>query len=58
MSKFNINCKKNKLDNQYPYYLWNYRLGHINKIRITELHKEGYLILLIMNHMKLVNLIY
>jgi hypothetical protein len=58
MHKFNINSKKNILDNQYLYYLWHCRLGHINEIRIIKLHKEGYLILLIMNYMKLVKLVY
>jgi len=42
MLMFKINYKKNRLDNQYPSYLWHYRLDHINKIRISKLHKEGY----------------
>jgi len=42
MPRVNINSKKNILDNQYPYYLWYYRLGHINETKITKLHKEGY----------------
>jgi hypothetical protein len=53
-----MNSKKHILDNQYPYYLWHCRLGHINEIRITKLYKEGYLVLLIMNHMKLVKLVF
>ena len=40
--KFIITNKKNRLDNQYPLSLWHCRLGHINKMRITELHKEKY----------------
>jgi hypothetical protein len=39
---FNINIKRNKLNNLYPSYLWHYRLGHINEIKITKLYKEGY----------------
>jgi hypothetical protein len=39
---FNINIKRNKLDNPYPSYLWHSSLGHINEIRLTKLHKEGY----------------
>jgi hypothetical protein len=42
MPIFNINNKKNKLNNQYPSYLWHYRLDHINETRITKLNKEGY----------------
>jgi hypothetical protein len=58
MLRVNINSKKNILDNQYSSYLWYYRLGHINKTRITKLHKEGYLIILITNHMKFMKLVY
>jgi len=39
---FNINCKKNRLDNQYPSYLWYYRLDRINETRIVKLYNEGY----------------
>jgi hypothetical protein len=53
MSMFNINCN-NKLDNQYPNYLWQCRLCHINETRIIELYKEKYLIRLIINYIKLV----
>ena len=56
MPMFNINSKKNILDNQYSYFLWHYKLCHINKTRTTKLRKQGYLILLIMSHMKLVKL--
>jgi len=55
---FNINIKRNKLDNPYPSYLWYCSLGHINEIRITKLHKEGYFDPFVMNHMILVNLVY
>jgi hypothetical protein len=40
--KFIITNKKNRLDNQYPLSLWHCRLGHINEMRIIELHKEKY----------------
>ena len=39
---FNINFKKNRLDNKYPSYLWHYRLDRINETRIVKLHKERY----------------
>jgi hypothetical protein len=39
---FNINIKRNKLNNPYPSYLWHCRLGHINETKITKLHKEWY----------------
>jgi hypothetical protein len=38
MPRFSINSKKNILDNQYSYYLWHRRLGHINETRIKKLH--------------------
>jgi hypothetical protein len=57
MLRFNTNSKKNILDNQYLYYIWHLKLGQINETRITKLHKEKYLILLIMNHMKHVKLV-
>jgi len=44
MLRFNINSKKNILDNQYPCYLWHCRLGYINETRTTKLHKEWYLV--------------
>lgn len=58
MFNFNINCMDNKIDIQYPYYLWYYILIHINETKTTKLQKKRYLILLIMNHMKLVKLVY
>jgi hypothetical protein len=58
ISRFSINSKKHILDNQYPYYLWHCRSSHINEIRINKLYKEGYLVLLIMNYMKLVKLVF
>jgi hypothetical protein len=42
MSLFNINIKKNRIDNQYSSYLWYCKLGHINETRITKLYKEWY----------------
>jgi hypothetical protein len=30
---FNINIKRNKLNNLYPSYLWHCRLGHINETK-------------------------
>jgi hypothetical protein len=35
MLMFNINIKKNRLDNEYSSYWLNCRLGHSNEIRIT-----------------------
>jgi hypothetical protein len=59
LPRFNKNSKKNILDNKYPYYLWHYKLCYINKKRIPKLHKKRkYLFLLIMNHIKLVKLVY
>ena len=34
--------KRLKLDNQLLFQFWHCRLGHINKIRIIKLHKNGY----------------
>ena len=56
MLRFNINSKKNILDNQYPYYLRHYNPSHTDETRIVKLCKKEYLILLIRNHMKLVSL--
>ena len=42
MPMFNINYKKNKLDNQYLLYLWYCGLGYVNETRITKLHKKWY----------------
>lgn len=39
---FNINIKKNRLDNDYPSYLWKCRLGQLNEKTITKLNKEWY----------------
>jgi hypothetical protein len=36
------NNKSIKLDNQYPSYLWNCKLDHINKTKIIKLYKERY----------------
>jgi hypothetical protein len=42
MPMFNINYKKNKLDNQYLLYLWYCGLGYVNETRINKLHKKWY----------------
>jgi hypothetical protein len=42
MPMFNINYKKNKLDNQYLLYLWYCGLDYVNETRITKLHKKWY----------------
>ena len=39
----NINTKKRKIDNENSSYLWHCRLGHVNKKRISQLYKNGYL---------------
>ena len=38
---YNINTKRLKKDNLKSSYLWHCRLGHINKTRMTKLHKQG-----------------
>ena len=40
---YNINTKRVKINDLNPTYLWHYRLGHINKKRISKLHVDGYL---------------
>lgn len=40
MSLFNIDIKKNRIDNQYLSYLWYCKLGHLNETRITKPYKE------------------
>jgi len=58
ISMFNTKSKRNILGNQYPSYSWLCKLDHINKTRIIKLYKKDILILLIMNHIKLVKLVY
>ena len=50
------NMKKRKRKDVNVTYLWHCRLGHINESRLTSYTKIIFLILMIMNHMKLMNL--
>ena len=43
MPIYNMNTKRLKSNDSNPTYLWHCRLGHINKNRISKLHKEGIL---------------
>ena len=42
-SIYNINTKRFRSNDLNTTYLWHYRLGHINKKRISNLHQDGLL---------------
>jgi hypothetical protein len=43
ISLSNINAKRAQLNDLNPTFIWNCRLGHINKKHIERLHKDGLL---------------